>query len=304
MLHLNLIKVLQDVFGKFPGVRSSHAKGIFVKGQFTPSSQAKDLCLAPHFNKLSIPVIARFSLFTGIPDLASTDPRANPHGLAVRFLLGSGPHSATTDIVCHASPLFPGATGEEVLAFFESLRDNTIEEYMKTHPDAAAFVQENRPTPRSFADQTFYSINAFMLTNADGAHVFVRYRWIPTTGSKSLTLEELSVKDANFLFDELPGLLDKEPICFKLVVQIAEEGDVTDNCTIIWPEERNIVEMGELKLEKIMEKAELPPQDKTIIFSPIPNVEGIEPSADPILAARSAVYSSSGQARRAAESSA
>ncbi|KAK5993546.1 Catalase-related peroxidase-like protein [Cladobotryum mycophilum] len=300
MLHQDLIKTLQDVFGQFARVRPSHAKGIFLRGVFIPNDDAKRISIASHFSNPSTAVIARFSLFIGIPDLASTDPRANPHGLAVRFLIDES-HDIKTDIVCHASTLFPGSNGEEVLSFFQSLRDNSIDEYIKHHPAAAAFVQEDRPTPKSFAHESFYSINAFKFIDADGESVLVRYRWIPLAGSQYLTQGELDDKHADFLFDELPDLLAKEPIRFKLVVQIAEDGDVTDDCTKIWPEDRKTVELGVLKLESVIPKEELSLQKSTPVFSPIPGVEGIEPSADPILATRAAVYSQSGQTRRTAD---
>jgi catalase len=42
------------------------------------------------------------------------------------------------------------------------------------------------------------------------------------------------------------------------------------------------------------------PQQKHIIFDPIPRVDGIEPSADPLLELRAAIYLLSGRRRRAA----
>jgi catalase len=42
-------------------------------------------------------------------------------------------------------------------------------------------------------------------------------------------------------------------------------------------------------------------QQKQIIFDPIPRVDGIEPSADPLLELRAAIYLLSGRRRRAAE---
>jgi catalase len=228
--------------------------------------------------------------------MPSTESKANPHGLAVRFLLDEQASSGT-DIVCHASKLFPGSDGQEVLEFFQSLKDGTVDDYIKTHSSAAAFVQEIRPVPKSFAHETFHSINAFQLLNADGRGVFVRYLWIPLAGEENLTAEELGKKGTDFLFSELPGSLEKGPMRFKLVVQIAEEDDVTDDCAKLWPQEREMVEMGVLAIEEMMD--EIVAQEKGIVFNPIPGVQGIEASADPILAARSAVYSTSSKVRLA-----
>ncbi|KAM5342112.1 hypothetical protein ACJ41O_015143 [Fusarium nematophilum] len=293
----NLIDTLQDVFGRFAGVRSSHAKGLYVSGSFIPSEAAKELSTAPHFHRPT-PTIARLSLFTGIPDLPSTDVRANPHGLAVRFVLDTA-SDLGTDIICHASKLFPGSNGDEVLAFFRSLRDGTVAEYIASRPAAAAFAQEHRPVPKSFAHETFHSINAFKMLNADGKSVFVRYRWVPLAGEQSLTQEELGGKPRDFLFEDLSQILSEGPICFELVAQVAQDGDITDDCTKIWPEDRCLIGLGTLKIEAIMQAHEVWAHGGTVVFSPIPGVEGIEPSADPILAVRSAVYATSSKSRLA-----
>ncbi|RSL57776.1 hypothetical protein CEP54_008094 [Fusarium duplospermum] len=292
----NLIDTLQDIFGKFAGVRSSHAKGVFVTGSFTPTESAKELSTAPHFHHPTF-VIARLSLFTGIPNLPSTDEKANPHGLAVRFVLDPASRLGT-DIICHASKLFPGSDGEEVLAFFRSLRDGTVTEYASSHPAAAAFAQEHRPIPKSFAHNTFHSINAFKLINSEGKETFIRYRWVPLAGEDYLTEDELKAKSPNFLFEELPQILAKGPIGFTLVAQVAEQGDIADDCTRIWPEDRPLIELGTLKITEVMETNDA---DSWAAFNPIPGVEGVEASADPILAARSAVYSKSSKSRHESE---
>lgn len=278
----------------------AHAKGVLVIGSFTPSEAAQQLSTAPHFRHATS-VIARLSLFTGLPDLPGTDERANPHGLAVRFVLDPASRLGT-DIICHASKLFPGSDGEEVLAFFRSLRDGTVVEYASSHPAAAAFVQEHRPIPRSFAHSIFHSINAFKLINSEGEATFIRYRWVPLAGEQSLSEDELKAKSPNFLFEELPGILREAPIGFQLVAQVAEEGDITDDCTKIWPEGRPLIELGTLKIEKVMEASEAEAYERAFSFSPIPGVEGIEASADPILAARSAVYWRSAKSRHESES--
>lgn len=267
-------------------------------GSFTPTNEAKQLSIAPHFDSPSTPVIARFSLFTGIPDLPSNTPQATPHGLSVRFLMGD---DAKTDIICQSSVLFPGATGDEVLAVFRSFRDNTAEEYAKDHPAAASFIQEDRKVPKNFGAQSFYSINAFKLVNASGECAFIRYRWIPLSGKHYLTQSELEGKGPNFLFDELPGVFAQGSISFKLVAQVAGDDDVTNDCTKIWPEDRRLVELGTLTLSKVAEEEELPPQKQTIVYNVFPGVQGIEPSDDPIIATRSEVYRASGQTRRDAK---
>ena len=84
-----------------------------------------------------------------------------------------------------------------------------------------------------------------------------------------------------------------------MLVQVAAPGDVTDDATVHWPEDRQVVELGTIELTHVLEDSLV--QQKQIIFDPIPRVDGIEPSADPLLELRAAIYLLSGRERRAAK---
>jgi len=58
--------------------------------------------------------------------------------------------------------------------------------------------------------------------------------------------------------------------------------------------------LGTVKVEKVIEESEQVQDQKKIIFDPIPRVEGIEASADPLLEMRAALYLISGRERRKA----
>ena len=108
----------------------------------------------------------------------------------------------------------------------------------------------------------------------------------------------VATKSANFLFDELAARVAKGPIKFRILVQLANNGDVVDDATVHWPENRTQLELGTISLT-----APVPDSDheqKQIIFDPIPRVDGIAPSADPLLEVRAAVYLMSGRRRRSA----
>ena len=135
--------------------------------------------------------------------------------------------------------------------------------------------------------------------NEEGKETCFRYRVVPSLGEDHLDGAGLKEKGPDFLFEELPKRLESgEPTSFKLLAQIAEEGDVVDDCTVHWPESRKLVELGEVRVEKVME--ENAKEQKKIIFDPIPRVKGIEASADPLLEMRASVYLLSGSERRAA----
>jgi catalase len=149
-------------------------------------------------------------------------------------------------------------------------------------------------------------VNAFVFVDTEGKKTAVRYRFVPAGdgGVNTLGEEELKGKSATYLFDELEGRfadpIASSKVSFKLLAQIAEAGDPTDDATIIWPEERRVVELGLIELESLVDEEESAVQQKRVIFDPIPRVEGVEASDDPLLEMRAAVYLVSGRGRRAA----
>lgn len=174
-------------------------------------------------------------------------------------------------------------------------------EFLGRHPETVRFLQEPKPSPASFGTETYFGVNAFKFLSAEGRETYVRYRVVPDAGLQTLGADELASKSANYLFEELPTRLAAGPVTFKLQAQVAEAGDVTDDAQEIWPEERRVVELGEIKVEKTMSDEESLKKQKDIIFDPIPRVEGVDVSADPLLDVRASVYLISGRQRRAAE---
>lgn len=127
----------------------------------------------------------------------------------------------------------------------------------------------------------------------------MRYRVVPPAGFQALSPDEVKEKGENYLFEEVPQLLEAGPIVFQLVAQVAEDGDVTDDCCVHWPEERAIVELGTITLEGLVENDAA--EQKHIIFDPVPrDVPGVEASADPLIDVRAALYLLAGRERRAA----
>ena len=66
--------------------------------------------------------------------------------------------------------------------------------------------------------------------------------------------------------------------------------------TIGWPEERPQQAFGEIGLREIA--ADNASEQQQIIFDPIPRVDGIEASADPLFEPRANIYLMSGRRRR------
>lgn len=299
----DLLEQFDHIFGLHPGFRPAHAKGVLLTGSFTPSSEAASLTRAPHITRASTPVTARFSNSTGLPLIPDNKPDANPRGLAIRFHLADHVH---TDIVSHSTDGFPTRTGQEFLDFLKAVAasdpakpsPSPIEKFLGTHPAALAFVQTPKPSPSSFAKEAYFGVTAMRFINQDGRSHYGRYRIVPEAGLEHLDDTVAQTKDANYLFDELTQRIAHGPVGFDIQVQVAEEGDVVDDATVHWPADRRVIRLGSMNLTAKVPDDEH--EQQRIIFDPIPRVDGIEPSDDPLLELRAAVYLLSGRRRREA----
>jgi len=249
VLSQDLLQQFDTIFGLHPGFRPAHAKGTMLTGTFTPSSDAASLTRAPHIQRESTPATVRFSDSTGLPLVPDNDPNANPRGLAIRFHLAEHSH---TDIVSHSTDGFPTHTGDEFLEFLKALASSDlstpsdpanpkpVEIFLGGHPAALAFVQTPKPAPSSFARESYFGVTAMKFTNAEGVSRFGRYRIVPEAGNEHLDGATVAAKGTNYLFDELAERVAAGPIRFRVLVQLAEDGDVVDDATIHWPEERTV----------------------------------------------------------------
>jgi catalase len=289
--------------GPRPGLRPVHAKGLLLSGSFTPAASATELTRAAHITRPSTPVVVRFSDSPGLPDIPDNVPDARPSGLAIRFQLAEHVH---TDIISHSIDGFPTRTGDEFLEFIRAaaasdpanLKGSSLEAFFGSHPAALAFVQTPKPAPSSFARQSFYGVTAMRFTNQHGKSRYGRYRILPDHGEEHLDDAAAKAKPPNYLFDELTKRIAAGRVIFRIVVQLAEDGDTVDDATIHWPESRSLQEFGTLTLTGVV--PDNPAQQKQIIFDPIPRLDGIEPSDDPLLELRAAIYLISGRRRRSA----
>jgi catalase len=290
----DLLAQFDAIFGRHPGFRPVHAKGLMLTGTFTPSPEAASITRAPHIIRGSTPVTVRFSNSTGLPSIPDNDPNTNPRGFAIRFHLAEHVH---TDIVSHSTDGFQTRTGQEFLELLRALAAGDPSAFLTTHPATLAFVQTPKPSPASFAKEAYFGVTAFRFINHQGRAHYGRYRIVPQAGIEHLDDATVKGKGANYLFDELTQRIAAGPIGFNIQVQIAGDGDIVDDSTIRWPADRPLVHFGTVELTA---KAPDDEEHRRIIFDPIPRVDGIEPSEDPLLELRAAIYLLSGRRRRQA----
>jgi catalase len=216
--------------------------------------------------------------------------------LSVKFQL---PDGTVTDVLANSVEGFVGRTPEEFLEFLRAqLPDpatgkpapDALPRFLATHPAAQAFVGRlmQKPVPASYAQTSYHAEHAFLFTAADGSRRFGRYHVVPEAGEASLSLDDAGQRSANFLRDELESRLRNAPVVFRLVLQIAAAADPTDDATALWPADRPRVELGRLEVTSISPTGA--DDERRLVFDPTNLTDGIELSADPLLAARSAAY--------------
>jgi catalase len=290
-----LVETMRALAGPHPGFRPVHAKGIVCTGTFRASAQARSMSRALHLQGQTVPTVIRFSNASGDPDVH--DGVANARALAVKFQLPDGKNA---DILALSIEGFIARTPEDFLAFLQAqLPDpvthqpapEAISRFLDGHPDTRAFIERltQKPVPASYGQASYYAEHAFLFTAADGTRRFGRYRWIPEAGEAFIPPDNASKRSTNFLREELESRLQKSPVVFRLLLQVAGEGDATDEVNALWPADRALVELGRLELTGISPTGAA--DERRMVFDPTSLTDGIDLSGDPFLLARSAAYS-------------
>ncbi len=290
-----LVETMRSLAGSHPGFRPAHAKGIVCSGTFRGAPDALRVSRALHLQGQAVPTVMRFSNASGNPGVH--DGLANTRALSVKFQL---PDGKKTDILANSIEGFPVRTPEDFLAFLRAqLPDpatgqhvpDAVPQFLDSHPSARAFVQRlmQKPVPVSYGQTSYHAEHAFLFTAANGTSRFGRYRWMPEAGEAYLSPDDASTRSANFLREELENRLRNGPVVFRLLLQLAGEGDPTDDVTAVWPADRPLVELGRLEVTRISPTGVA--DERRLVFDPTNLTGGIDLSADPILLARSAAYS-------------
>ena len=165
-----------------------------------------------------------------------------------------------------------------------------LEKFLSTHPGAAAFVALPKPVAVSYGTQPFFGVNAFKFTYAQGASIFGRYRIVPDSGPAYVSDEEAAKRPPNALADNLRASLEKGPVKFHLLVQVAAADDPTADATKVWPDSRPTVELGEIAITKALDTKKI---ENELLYLPTNVTAGIEPSDDPLINTRTEAYAES-----------
>lgn len=301
VVDVQIVDALQARYGPHGAFRSNHAKGIVTTGTFAPAPGAAALSRSPIFGGGPVPVTVRFSDAGGLPHVRDAAEVANPHGMSIKFHLPGG--GGESDIVANALRFFTVATPED----FRDLqlanaapvppghkRSPQLEAFLAAHPSVAR-ANATVGVPASFADERYFGIDAFVFVNAAGRRQPVRYVIEPAR-VVHLGEDEIARRSADYLIDDLLRRLARRPVTFRLRAQLAAPGDPTADPTLPWPDDRPVADLGTVTVERVA--ADSDAAQRRLLFTPGRLTDGIEPSDDPLIAARDGAYAVS-FARRA-----
>lgn len=279
----------------YPGFRRAHAKGICVSGWFEGSAEGEALSMARVFAQERTPLLGRMSIGGGSP--YGLDPQARVRSMALQLIADDGQEWR---MAMNSFPFFGAAT---VAEFDEQTRAGTpdpatgkpdparVAAFRAAHPAAQRFADwaGSAPWPTSFANTRYNGVNAFRFVNESGQMRHVRWSMVPRAEFAALTPVEREGADAGFLAADLDRRLAAGPLRWDMVVTVAEAGDPIDDPSQPWPDARQQVSVGTVVIEHAVPQADGACRD--VNFDPLILPVGVEGSSDPILAARSAVYS-------------
>ncbi|WP_395060489.1 catalase family peroxidase [Polaromonas sp.] len=288
------VNQFEATFGKFEGYRRSGAKGICAMGEFVGSADARALSTSSAFSGNPIPVVMRFSVGGANPKVA--DNGKSQRNMALQFNLPGGEQWQMGNI---SAPVFGASSPQQFLGRLASLQPDPVTK-MADPAKVKAFADANpevllqgkyfasQPVPASFGSLNYWGVHAFGFTNAAGAKQFGKWVFEPAGGVKGLSDDEAKAKGPSFLFDDLRERVKQGNVAFTFNLELAQPGDRIDSATVPLPEGRKKVNMGMLKVTSV--SADAAGDCLTITYNPMVLPKGVEPSADPMIAARAAPY--------------
>lgn len=288
------LNAANGVFGRHPGYRTLHAKGTLLKATFTATPQAAKLTRAAHMQGEPVEATVRVSNGGGDPDVPDYKP--DVRGLAVKLYL---PDGSRTDIVAQTMPRFPVATPEAFVEFLQSQRPGPamawrMPAFFARHPKALGVLPGSLAALRpleSYATTTYYALHAFRFVDADGGSRYVRYTFVPEAGETRLSPREAKRRGRDYLQEEIRERVARGPVRFTLELQIAADGDATDDPSAAWHGGGDRVRAGTLELMALETDRET--RGDVLVYDATRVTDGIELSEDPVLLYRHLAYTAS-----------
>jgi catalase len=294
-----VIDQFQANAGPHPGYRRNHAKGLCVEGYFDSNGNAAAISRAQVFETGRTPVIGRFAIPGGNP--SAPDASVPIRSMALLFTQHDGQQWRTG---MNSTAVFAVHTPEQ---FYQQLVASMpdpktgkpdpakLKAFFSANPETKPFQQwiKAHPASSGLGNSAYYSINAFRFIDASGHARAVRWSVEPETAYAPVDPQEKT--DPDFLSKQLTEQLGHGDVRWHLIVTLAHAGDPTNDATLQWPTDRQRIDAGTIVITRATPQAEGVCRD--VNFDPTVLPDGIKPSDDPLLAARSGAYAVSYERR-------
>ncbi|MEG2199476.1 MAG: catalase [Anaerovorax sp.] len=288
-IDIELIQELARLRSESQLSHTAEKKEMMVSGEFTLYLPMYELTEAKFLQNIDVktPVLLNFARMTEIK--SNADSLRDMRRVGLKFYTEDG----EWDLICSSLPSFFIDKSEKLPALVKSLKP-TLEHELSNYASFWRFIADNpesihtllwlfsdRGTIKSYRHMEFFSVNTYVMTNGKGKKHFVRYKFSPISGVKTITRQEaefLAGFDPNVACRDLHSKLEEEEVHYEMSVQIIGEEEVEKydfnilDVSKLWPEKSiPSMKIGKLSLKKIQ-----PVYYDKISFNPTHMVNGIE----------------------------
>lgn len=198
-----------------------------------------------------------------------------------------------------SAPVFGAATPEQLLGRLLSLAPEAdtkkpnaakVQQFVEANPEVLLQGKyfAGQPVPASFAKVNYWGVHGFGFVDASGKKQFGKWIFEPVGGTQGLSDDEAKAKGSDFLFEDLRQRVGAGSVVFDFNLQLAQPGDKIDSAVVPLPEDRKKVSLGKLTIKSVA--PDTTGACLTITYNPMVLPKGVEPTNDPMLAARAAPY--------------
>ncbi len=287
--------------------RVVHARGAGAHGIFTANGEASAFCRSGFLAAgAQTRVFTRFSTVVG--SRGSADTARDTRGFAVKFYTEEG----TFDLVGNNIPVFFIQDGIKFPDLIHSVKPqqdvelpqaqsahDTFWDFVSLHTQAThhvLWVMSDRGIPRSYRMMEGFGIHTFRLSDEGGNTVLAKFHWKPSAGIHSQLWEEAQLTagfDPDFHRRDLSDAIAAGNFpSWDLAVQVVPDEedetyqgiDLLDPTKLIPEELAPVVVIGTMTLDRNPKNYFA--ETEQVAFHPGHLVPGIEPTNDPLLAAR------------------
>lgn len=266
----------------------NHTKGFCASGEFIP---AKGITKVLDINLLKqsiIPTQVRYSSGGGSVKISDKD---KPKGLALKI---NGDEDSWEVVMLNTEINF-AKDPEEFGKFFEmripkngKVDQANVAKMLKevaSYRNFVKYLNDHIGVYPSLANVAYHSIHTFYFKNTKGEMIPARFKFVPVDGVKYLSDDDAKGVGDHYLEKQFKEEVKQKPIEYKMMLVLANKGDITNDTTALWSGKHKEIEVGTLRVKQY---------DGTgcniDVYMPITLPKGVGEPNDPLFQVRNETY--------------